>query len=1014
MCGCFHLHTPAHADRFPRARRRCIHLRMSHKSSKHSAERSAHSQAQDAAASTSSSSARKRSNTKHSLHPPTIHLSLKKSSSTFFSSSSRSPVGSSPDYDGSSRSSPRKTTAGTEIIPGSPSSVVYPSTPTPSPGRSTLHSLGYGAHRATAGLAASPDRLSLLTVPTSLPLSLSALSGEPSLELVQPSPSSVSSMRRPSSSREQSSSPFMRGRIPSKAPSISNFHAPTRGAASSAPTSRKGSGGSTDRDAGMHLDIKRLMSKPGSSAASDSETCYYRRTTSLSKPSSSQRMTTTSGPTRRATDEPIMEHTPRESETRISPVSEAEGERVQKQRNVLRRKASARSNPATPTASTFQQQQQNPPALPAESRSVFSLKPRESRQPKRSVSATAQVVSLSNIARQRSPPRNLTPAGAVAHAYMKQEERREALAEISGSNDLLRGGSPSLRDKSTDSRGTFFDDDDDDEEGSGAYYTVFGSSAGRVVAVGSAEDSSWGIDFDSRFSHERFSSKSSLQSPMSTQSLSGMRGLSRKVSGKPKKSHEGTRHRIGDIYEGRASTSTGRPLGPLTDGFVDVRTHITAGAAVSPEKKDKEPRVLRPMRSFMAKEKEVDKPREEDSTSGGKLWKLMKRISTGALREKFTQDPTPPPVPALPDNFKHLASSRTTFDIRGPTADTSSETGLKQFMTSRASMSAVRPSTAPGKGSPRAERPGSRPSTGPRPSTTTRSSSPMSSDIASSRFFPKSQSTRSSISSYGEELPPMPGASGVGQNIMSPGELYKLSKDVEDIPMRKSSRRSRSRRTQSAGNKEVLSPDEVRPSLPPPRRSTAGGIATADSESDPPSPMIPAFDISEPLNDFSSATVASRASLPTSEFGVLSDSKTPPRPKRSSRRKPPPFELVSPTTSTPISPPMPVTPRTPRTPNLPAIDVDVPNSIDRNSMVGSMHSHSTAREGYSASPSSASFRSPIRFRELEAPRVQLSEREKAAKWDDLLARSDEAGGTLHLGEVGLMSDNIRFSEYSEI
>ena len=57
----------------------------------------------------------------------------------------------------------------------------------------------------------------------------------------------------------------------------------------------------------------------------------------------------------------------------------------------------------------------------------------------------------------------------------------------------------------------------------------------------------------------------------------------------------------------------------------------------------------------------------------------------------------------------------------------------------------------------------------------------------------------------------------------------------------------------------------------------------------------------------------------------------------------------------------------------------------------------------------------MRFREIEpaAIRMPLTEEEKRAKWDDLLMRSDEAGGTLHIGESGLMSDNVRFSAYSQ-
>jgi hypothetical protein len=59
------------------------------------------------------------------------------------------------------------------------------------------------------------------------------------------------------------------------------------------------------------------------------------------------------------------------------------------------------------------------------------------------------------------------------------------------------------------------------------------------------------------------------------------------------------------------------------------------------------------------------------------------------------------------------------------------------------------------------------------------------------------------------------------------------------------------------------------------------------------------------------------------------------------------------------------------------------------------------------------------FRELGSSeeKQQLTEQEKADRWDDLLERSARAGGTLHLGagggEDGLRSDRLRFSNFSE-
>ena len=935
---------------------------MSYKSSKPSGERSNPSLGPTTVTTTSShpgtqTTTRKRSNTKQGIQLPTIHLSLKTSSSTL-SSQARGGVGF--DYD-----IQRATSRAPKRSPGT-----SPSTASPSPGRSAGYSpSSLGTNKSVSPLTASPDRQSLLPDPvsSSLPVSLSALSSEPSLELAQPSPSSVSSMRRPST-QETALSPFARGAAHAMPHSRSTTN--LRAAATAArlandPASRKTSIVSIERDAGLHLDMKRLLSKPtrpvhsgaSLSGASDSEgprspgASLARKTSAQPAPAPRDRGTTA----RRATDEgpTTLRKTP--------------------SRTVLRRKPSAtRSNPATPTATTFQRPQPAPES------------PRPGSSSRR---APSEPVALR---RQRSPPAHMTPASAVAHAYKQQEQRREALAEEMGH------GSGAVI-----SAVRAFDDGD--EGGAGAYYTVFGGGAGRVVAVGSAEDSEYDIGYDTRFHTAPAGAKADGEQGH----VSGVRSLSRKVSGRFKRTN--TREpspyadagkQVDQPYDGRQ----GRLPKPSMDEYVEIRSLISTGTAIpsaqngTTERKDSQ-RGLRSMRSIVGKDPET---KAEESSPGGKLWKLVKRISTGALRDKYHDTTPPPPVPALPDDFKHLAPSRTTFDIRKG-RDDSSETGITRFMQSRTSLSAVRPSTAPQRGTPRTEHFGSRPSTGPRPSTTTRSSSPMSSDMASSKFFRKSHSVHSSISSYGEELPPIP---GVGQQILTPGELSKLSSDVEESAHKKTRQRSRSR-TRSLGITDApRSATEPRPSLPPSRRcNTAGSRPAAEHDSDPPSPLIPTFETAAPTNNFARISSAARYSLPTSEFGVLSDSSAPPRPKRSARRKPPPFDLVSPTPTSPG-------PATPRSAGVPSLRVDV-----RKSVAGSVHSTL-----HSASPSSATTttpphaRSPLRFREMDSagPRAPLSEREKAAKWDDLLLRSEQAGGTLHIGEAGLMSDNIRFSDYSSL
>lgn len=152
---------------------------------------------------------------------------------------------------------------------------------------------------------------------------------------------------------------------------------------------------------------------------------------------------------------------------------------------------------------------------------------------------------------------------------------------------------------------------------------------------------------------------------------------------------------------------------------------------------------------------------------------------------------------------------------------------------------------------------------------------------------------------------------------------------------------------------------------------------------------------------------------PLAEFGMV---EPPPRPKRSSRRMPPPNVNVPPRSQS-MSATMPHSPATPRGPP-PAVRVDV--SLARSPSTGALSYASTARQvsatsstspssgaSHPTSPASAvsARRSPLTFRELEGPRQKLSEREKAAKWEDLLERSAQAGGTLHIGEPGLLSEH---------
>ena len=80
----------------------------------------------------------------------------------------------------------------------------------------------------------------------------------------------------------------------------------------------------------------------------------------------------------------------------------------------------------------------------------------------------------------------------------------------------------------------------------------------------------------------------------------------------------------------------------------------------------------------------------------------------------------------------------------------------------------------------------------------------------------------------------------------------------------------------------------------------------------------------------------------------------------------------------------------------------------------------SSRENLKLSSSSLQPRSPLRFREMGSggeggkDRKVLTEKEKADRWDDLLEKSDRAGGTIHIGNTKLMSDSLRFSDYSTL
>ncbi|KAF5369372.1 hypothetical protein D9758_002789 [Tetrapyrgos nigripes] len=213
----------------------------------------------------------------------------------------------------------------------------------------------------------------------------------------------------------------------------------------------------------------------------------------------------------------------------------------------------------------------------------------------------------------------------------------------------------------------------------------------------------------------------------------------------------------------------------------------------------------------------------------GKVWNLMKRISTGGLRDKYhapesassgSPSPasplfhqSPPPVPALPKDFAsnraYGGPSRTSLATIGTASGSPATSGRQSRASSAHTSTSAGSSKIPTPVTPGGIRipplppitpssPQARPGTGG-----TRSSSPISSDKASSKFFNRAHSRRSSASSYGEELPPPPlptfnpnsSSGSLGTNtstgssigklsslqhhIIPPGELHKIQMHLE-------------------------------------------------------------------------------------------------------------------------------------------------------------------------------------------------------------------------------------------
>ncbi|KZT07508.1 uncharacterized protein LAESUDRAFT_713601 [Laetiporus sulphureus 93-53] len=804
------------------------------------------------------------------------------------------------------------------------------------------------------------------------------------------------------------------------------------------PGSHKSSGASADRDVGPTLDMKRLLSKPAKHTLASSSTVSLPSDSEISASSRSrahvsrpitgfhERPTTSPGPASMLAQREGSRDTSSSSRS-LAKVDDP------KPRNVLRRRS---SRPSTQPSAGVSEEPARHRSLSSAKRRMRSMETLHITPPK----PAAGTVPLST-ATPRPIPAGITPAGQVALAYKQQELRREEIAELSGWNDNVRDLSRGVTTISSGNRHSTEGlltaaarnnvQDDEEEQASGPYYTVFGSSSGHVVPFGSSKD--YSPQLDQRFTFNDVPRKHH-------------RSLSRKVSGRLKK--------VADIVKGDRDFSPspahrldhddwrpydGYPLAPKSPrspirmsvddqfdtsmGSISSRHSTPTGKRGSHGKgrsmgggSVEERRGLYPVKS--AKDKDQEDGEEEHAS--GKFWKLVKRISTGGLRDKYRHQrtSTPPPVPPLPVDLQKLTETRTTVDIRqSPVRDhTPDETS--QTLSSRASYARVRPSTGLSLKTSMRHTIASRPSTGgkasslpsvPHLSTTTRSSSPVSSDLASSGFSPRPQSPRSSSSSYPEESPsghkPSTPKSKLGQYVIPEHMLSRLQSAGSKENERRKRRPSRSH-SEPDHRRFPSTPDEEVPSLPLPSRHRGAGSQDVEMPERSPSPQMPSFSTHDPVNNFISTPLAASGSGP------------PPLPRRNPRRKPASIELTISDKVANVSPNPPLTPRTPRAHTQIFVDAEplsrTSTSTARNASPTTQTSLSPSSTSLSPSTASSHNQSPLTFREIESPRHVWTEQEKADKWEDLLQRSERAGGTLHIGESHLLSDKMRLSQCSDV
>lgn len=596
---------------------------------------------------------------------------------------------------------------------------------------------------------------------------------------------------------------------------------------------------------------------------------------------------------------------------------------------------------------------------PSGSAKLFKARERGMNSPSRD----ADLPPKPGISRLTEVPFPLTPAGAVVEAYKQQKLHRD---------EVLSPPKLSIDDQMSPRASHDGGHDQEYPQHSPTpYYTVFASSSERRVRAGGPDDR-W-----TRFEADQLTWSTSRATPSHHPSSSdpSSRCITRKVSSKWRKvkgggvtsedsparerGHSKGRPSLQDMWgsDKSGTRSTGRSMDSVSNTGGGAWSSPIGGHARSGSEKD-----------------------------SGKIWRLMRRISTGGLRDRFQSEKVVPPVPAIPKELLGKAN---------------------QEQSSNELVSVPRhqpPSSLHGND----HTPPSKTISVPRPSIVIPSSSSNSSDVASTQFFAKTHSARSSVSSYGEavaasRIPEI----ALDQHIIAPLEQLRLGEDhaesgkldASSVPVPRSPRRSASVPT-GLRTVEDTEDDHAHMPLPSPRRQTCSG--------EPPSPAS-----WRPASTSAPTSASTHVSHQSHGLGVRQSQTVdgivslspPPRPARNSRRggstgsSPSHSILVKQVDGS-------------------GIGIGGARQMDR---TPSAQSDMTARAespepGRSRDQDSSHARTAVTFRELgPARRPPLSEREKVDIWNDLLDRSDKAGGTLHInGAAELMSDNIRFSTHSEI